>query len=200
MREGLVPCAPHLPTLAITMRILELYRIASLRCPHLAINSFVKALCDLHGVPFRPYLRKQFSICFDIYLAVRLRVDQRIQVALKHDDPGWRLRHACPACTYKLTGEAELLFSVLSTMDGNNSLKRIQRRKPLPLDPGEGDGPVIGEPNERKDERTVGAGYYITREQVDLWSRELVLEWIKEHENDADIVSLILLIFTPFLF
>jgi len=85
-------------------------------------------------------------------------------------------------------------------MDGNNSLKRIQRRKPLPLDPGEGDGPVIGEPNERKDERTVGAGYYITREQVDLWSRELVLEWIKEHENDADIVSLILLIFTPFLF
>src|SRR5277367_4821456 len=54
MREGLVPCAPHLPTLAITVHILELYRIASLRCPHLAIHSFVKALCDLHGVPFRP--------------------------------------------------------------------------------------------------------------------------------------------------
>jgi len=200
VREGLIPCAPHLPTLAITIRVLELYRNASLRCPHLAINSFVKALCDLHGTPFRPYLRKQFSICFDIYLAIRLCVDQRIQVVLQRDNPGWRLRHACPACTYKLTGEAELVFSILVTMDGNDSLKRIQRRKPAPLDPGEGDAAVIGEPNERKDERTIGAGYYITREEVDCWSRELVLEWIKEHENDDDIVSLILLVVWSFIF
>ena len=191
--EGIISCAPHLATLAVTVRVLELYRIASLRCPHLAINSFVKALCDLHGVPFRPYLRKQFSICFDVYLAILLRVDQRIQIALKRDDPGWRLRHACPACTYKLTEEPKLLFSILVTMDGNDSLKRIQRRKAPPVDPGDG-APVIGQPNERKDERTVAPGYYITREQVDLWSRELVLEWIKEHENDADIVRFFLMV------
>ena len=193
VREGIIPCAPHLATLAVTVRVLELYRIASLRCPHLAINSFVKALCDLHGVPFRPYLRKQFSICFDVYLAILLRVDQRIQIALKRDDPGWRLRHACPACTYKLTEEPKLLFSILVTMDGNDSLKRIQRRKAPPVDPGDG-APVIGQPNERKDERTVAPGYYITREQVDLWSRELVLEWIKEHENNADIVRFFLMV------
>lgn len=171
------------------MRVLELYRNASLRCPHLAINSFVKALCDLRGVPFRSYLRKQFSICYDIYLAIRLRVDQQIQVALERDDPGWRLRHACPACTYKLTGEAELTFNILVTMDGNDSLKRIQRRKPAPLDLGDGDAPVIGEPNERKDERTVGAGYYISREEVNRWSREFVLEWLKEHEKEDGVVN-----------
>lgn len=192
-REGLIPCAPYLPTLAITVRVLELYRNASLRCPHLAINSFVKALCDLHGIPFRPYLRKQFSICYDVYLAIRLRVDQRIQVSLERDDPGWRLRHACPVCTYKLAGEPELVFDILVTMDGNDSLKRVQRRKPAPPDPGNGDTSVIGEPNERKDERTVGAGYYISREEVNRWSREFVLEWLKEHENDDEIVSAIFL-------
>ena len=187
--EGLIPCAPYLPTLTITVRVLELYRNSSLRCPHLSINSFVKALCDLHGVPFRPYLRKQFSICFDIFLAIRLCVAQRIQVALKRDDPGWRLQHACPACTYKLEGEAPLRFSILLTMDSNDSLKRIQHWKPAPPDPGNGDTTVIGEPNECKDERTIGAGYYISQEEVNHWSWEFVLEWLKEHENDTEIVS-----------
>jgi hypothetical protein len=69
-------------------------------------------------------------------------------------------------------------------MDGNDSLKRIQRRKTAPLDPGDGDAPVIGEPNERKDKRSIGDGYYVTREQVDRWSRDLVLEWIKEQKNN----------------
>jgi hypothetical protein len=65
-------------------------------------------------------------------------------------------------------------------MDGNDSLKRVQRRKAAPLDPGDGDEPIIGEPNERQDMRTTGAGYYISREEVNRWSREVVLEWIKE--------------------
>jgi Kyakuja-Dileera-Zisupton transposase len=65
---------------------------------------------------------------------------------------------------------------MLITMDGNNSLKRVLRQKPAPLDPGEGDASVVGEPNEHNDERTVGAGYYLTREQVDCWSRDIVLE------------------------
>ena len=180
--EGLVPCALHLPTVAITICVLELFRNASLRCPHLSINSFVKLLCDLHGYSFRPYLCNQFSICFDVYLSIRNCVDQHIQTALKCNDPGWRLCHACPACTHKLTGEAELVFSMLVTMDGNDSLKRVQRRKTAPIDPGDGDAPVVGEPNERMDERTVGAGYYITQEQVDRWNRDIVLEWIKQHQ------------------
>ena len=64
-------------------------------------------------------------------------------------------------------GEAELEFSMLVTMDGNDSLKRVQQRKQAPLDPGDGDAPVVGEPNEREDERNVGAGYYMSQEQVD---------------------------------
>jgi hypothetical protein len=73
---------------------------------------------------------------------------------------------------------------MLVTMDGNDSLKRVQRRKTAPVDPGDGT-PVMGESSERKDERTVGAGYYIERETVDIWEREIVLQWIKEHGDKA---------------
>ena len=92
LREGLVPCAPHLPTVAITIRVLELYRNASLRCPHLAINSFVKALSDLHGIPFRPYLRKQFSICFDVYLSIRVKSGFRCRLLDESSRSRWRRR------------------------------------------------------------------------------------------------------------
>jgi hypothetical protein len=52
--EGLMPCAPWSPTVAIKLRVLEAYRVIHVRCPQLAIQSFVKALCDMHGV--RPLL------------------------------------------------------------------------------------------------------------------------------------------------
>jgi hypothetical protein len=48
--EGLVPCAPILPTVAIHIRVLEAYRVLHVRCPHLAIQAFVKSLCDIQGV------------------------------------------------------------------------------------------------------------------------------------------------------
>lgn len=89
-------------------------------------------------------------------------------------------------------GEPELVFDMLVTMDGNDSLKRVQRRAAAPVDPGEGDTPLAGQPNKRQDEQTVGDGYYIPRETVDLWERDLVLQWIKDHGNE--IVS-----FTPFI-
>lgn len=180
----------------MTIRVLELYRNTSLRCPHLSIHSFVKALCDLHGTPFRPYLRKQFSNCFDVYLSIRNRVNRRVEFALKRDDPGWRLRHACPCCTHKLVDEPELVFDMLVTMDGNDSLKRVKRRKAAPVDPGDGDAPVMGEPSERKDERMVDPGYYIDREAVDLWERDIVLQWIKD-QGDKVVRSTYFLLPSP---
>ncbi|KAJ7836042.1 hypothetical protein B0H14DRAFT_2589908 [Mycena olivaceomarginata] len=46
--EGLIPCAPFRPSVAITVKVLEVYRVAHARCPQLAIQSLVKTLCDLH--------------------------------------------------------------------------------------------------------------------------------------------------------
>ncbi|KAG2109486.1 hypothetical protein DEU56DRAFT_874508 [Suillus clintonianus] len=48
--------------------------------------------------------------------------------SLRHNTPDWHVKHACPACTYKLTDEPELTFSLLYAMDGNDSLKRVLRR------------------------------------------------------------------------
>ena len=50
VRQGLMPWAPFTPTFAIATRVLELYWNSHLRCPHLAIQPFVKGLCDLHRV------------------------------------------------------------------------------------------------------------------------------------------------------
>ena len=79
-------------------------------------------------------------ICEEVY--------SRVNVALGRDSQYHRLRHACPACTYKLQGGAELIFQMLVTMEGNDSLKQILRRDP-PATPAEGepepDAPQVGE-------------------------------------------------------
>ena len=183
VRQGLMPCAPFSPTLTFTTRLLELYRNNHLRCPHLAIQPYVKSLCDLHGVSYRPYLSQQFSITYDLYLLVREDVLSRVNVALKRDSQYYRLRHACPACTYKLQGEAKLIFEMLVTMDGNDSLKRILRRDP-PAAPAEGEpepeGPQVGESRERPDSRKVGGDYLISREIVDRWAKTVLLDLLPE--------------------
>jgi hypothetical protein len=179
--QGLIPCAPFSPTLAFSTRVIELYRNNHLRCPHLAIQPFVKGLCDLQRIPFRPYLSQQFSICYDLYLSIREGVTQRVDTALDRNSSNWRLRNACPACCYKLKGEPAQIFEMLVTMDGNDSLKRILRRKPAP-ESGEEGGSVqsVGELRELADSRKVGEGYYLSRERVDRWAKEVVEELLPE--------------------
>jgi hypothetical protein len=45
-----MPCAPLKPTITISICVLELYRLAHLHCPQLALQPWVKTLCDFHGV------------------------------------------------------------------------------------------------------------------------------------------------------
>jgi hypothetical protein len=52
-------------------------------------------------------------------------VEKLVQIALLQDNPDWRIRNACPACTYKLEEETKLIFDMLYTFDGNDSLKQI---------------------------------------------------------------------------
>src|SRR5271168_4461434 len=157
-------CAPYQPTAAITIRALKFYRITHLRCPHISIHSFVKTLCDLHSKPFKPYLSRQFSIAFDLYLSIRALADRKVQVALNRDSPDWRLSNACPSCNYVLEGEPKLKFSMLYTADGNDSMKRIERREDAP-DPTNTQGPTLGKSSESVDTREVDAGLYLTNAQ-----------------------------------
>jgi hypothetical protein len=170
VRQGFIPVSPTTPTAVITVRALEIFRVASLRCPRLGIQAWVRSLCDLHGVAPRPYLGAQFGIAFDVYLAIQARRDKRVQAALGRDTPNWRLKNACPACLYKLEGEAPLLLPFLATFDGNNSAKRFMRREREVVDMEGKTAP--GESRERRDNRAAPGDYYLPREEVDKWSKE----------------------------
>ena len=153
--------------------MLKLFHNASLQCPHLAIQPFIKSLCDMHGMPFHPYLTKQFSICFDLYLSIRQEVDSQVQVALGREGANWRLQHACPARTHKLKDELELEFSLLFCMDGNNSVKRIACWAPGVQKP-EDDDITVGVNNKHPDSWKVEGDYYLSWKIVDDWGKESI--------------------------
>jgi ferredoxin-like protein FixX len=106
----------------------------------------MKTLADLHGLPFKPYCVQQFSVVYDLYLAILHGVKERVDKAIGRDAPDWRLKNCCPACMYKLEGEAELVFSMLVTADGNDSLKCVLCRGANEYDD-EGN-PIPGQSNE----------------------------------------------------
>ncbi|KAJ3553548.1 hypothetical protein NP233_g12617 [Leucocoprinus birnbaumii] len=188
VKRGLIPCAPLRPSLAVTMRLLEFYRNVHLRSPHLSIHAFIQSLCDLHGVPFRPYLSTQFSICYDLYIDIRAELQSKVNQALGRGAVDWRLRNACPACTYKLEGEVPLTYELLFTMDGNDSLKCVIRKDTFEdhsSDDHQSQGPT-SIVKEVVDTRRVSGDYYLKRETVDRWAKDQVMEALREGGIDAD--------------
>ncbi|THU78145.1 hypothetical protein K435DRAFT_700709, partial [Dendrothele bispora CBS 962.96] len=178
---GYLPCSPGNPSVVITIRAVEYYRVLFLRCPRLSVQPFVKALCDIHGVPFKPYLREQFSICFDVYLSILAATKTRVNCVLGRDGANWRVANTCAACQYRLEGEEQLKFSMMGCMDGNDSLKRVQRKSSGVDDLGNvlvGAGPS----RERIDSRTGGGTYFLSREEVDRFARPSL-------QNDAAMLS-----------
>ncbi|KAJ7076917.1 hypothetical protein C8R43DRAFT_910591 [Mycena crocata] len=175
---GYFPCTSEEPTVVVTTRVLELFRVTRLRCPRLAIQPFVKSLCDLHGVPFRPYLATQFSITYDLYLATLAIVDKRVMALLGRNTPHWRLKNTCPCCMYKLEGEPEMLLPILTTKDGNNSLKRFFKRE-------RNEDGTPGASKERLDERQPPGDVYLTREEVDAWGKEGLEELMKDFSSEG---------------
>lgn len=185
MRQGLIPSSPWTPAYAVSIRTLEVYRITHLRSPQLAIEPFVKALCDLYGASYRSALRDVFSLCFDVYLQLREGAEQRVLQALDRAKD-WRRKNACPACIYRLRNEKPLVFDMLTTMDGNDSLKRILRRALVEHEEGNeaGEGAAVSSV-EREDGRVADANgdYYLHRKQVDRWENRGKAQ--KETQQDS---------------
>ncbi|KAG1889496.1 hypothetical protein F4604DRAFT_1569290, partial [Suillus subluteus] len=118
---GLLRCSPTMPTVAI----IELYHQLRRRQPSFSIQAFTKVLCALHNVTYIKSFCEQFSIAFDVYLAIIREVQSRIYVALSRYDPDWWLRNSCPACTFKQPDKVALFPASLRAMDGNNSAKQM---------------------------------------------------------------------------
>ncbi|KAF5341224.1 hypothetical protein D9611_005927 [Ephemerocybe angulata] len=167
LSQGLIPCAPFTPSTVFTVRTMELYHSLYLRCPHLALQPFIKGMCDMQGLPFSRGYSDKFTIAYDLYLQLVDEVEKKVLDALKRDSPNWRLKNACPACTYRLEGEPKLVYAMLVTMDGNDSLKRVARRLGLLGDAEEGEDTRVGPSRNVEDKRSVSSTYYLTRAQVD---------------------------------
>ncbi|KAJ7300345.1 hypothetical protein DFH08DRAFT_725423, partial [Mycena albidolilacea] len=129
-----------------------------------------KTLCDLYETPYLPYLRKQFSVCYDLYLDLRRNAEKTVLASLGRDSFAWRIKHACPSCMYKLEGEDKLIFEILVNMDGGNSLKRVLRRERV-----ESDGIWERMPSLCRD---AGDGYYLDREKVNEWAKHRIAEML----------------------
>jgi hypothetical protein len=82
------------------------------------------------------------------------------------------LKTTCPACTNKLEGEADLIFDMLVTKDGNDSLKRVLWKEHCDYD--NNGKPLPSASKEQKDPcvDTAGKDYYLSRDTVDLWAKE----------------------------
>lgn len=143
-------------------------------------------------MPFKSHISRQFSISYDLYLSIRNNAEELTQQALGRDSEDWRLRHVCPPCTYVLEDEPKLKFSMLYTMDGNDSLKRIQRRESIPVLSNENNGTkndsphalLLGNSSESMDTRKVGNGVYLTNEQVERWSKETLTQMCPDYNKD----------------
>lgn len=86
--------------------------------------------------------------------------------------PDWRLKHLCPPCTYHLDGEASLKFSMLYTINGNDSLKRILHCEPAPEAPPDATEPTLGASSESLDSRNTASNCYLTQHEVNRWSKD----------------------------
>ncbi|KAG6835432.1 hypothetical protein H0H93_001533 [Arthromyces matolae] len=157
--NGYMGTSPENPTLALSLRTLDLYHTLRRRKPSFSIDAFSKVICDLYAIPHRRYYRNALSNAFDAYLDMLRLVDRRVLKVLQRDGPNWRVLHACPPCTYELNDEPPLKFSRMFAMDGNNSLKRIGNLGPTRK---------IADRREFED-----SDYFLSNDYVDIFANEV---------------------------
>jgi hypothetical protein len=75
---------------------------------------------------------------------------------------------------------------MLYTVDGNDSLKRIIRRETTGIDHPSSNVPILRDSSEATDMRRTGKGLYLTNEEVDKWSTEMLKAKYPTYVEDDD--------------
>ncbi|KAF8575937.1 hypothetical protein K439DRAFT_1368611, partial [Ramaria rubella] len=171
-RHGYIGNAPTHPSLAFSTRMLQLLQVLTARCLQLSLQSFVKSICDIHRIAYRPTLRNQLSTAFDAYLEISRQIKHRVQTELQRNTPKWRLQNACVPCTYVLEDEPPLEHTMLVTMDGNESLKRMECAR-----------------IEWQDMRTIQTDMHLNEEEVDRFKNEVKRRKLPQHETNDNELS-----------
>ncbi|KAJ8092968.1 hypothetical protein PM082_011288 [Marasmius tenuissimus] len=119
---------------------------------------------DLFCYRFKNYLCIQFSQAYDVFISVKEEARRQVRQSLNRDGPDWRSPNTCPCCQYPVANEPKLEFGFLAAMDGNDSLKRVERRE-------QSEDGMPGRVKERPDDREGGGDYFLSVEEVDAWER-----------------------------
>ncbi|KAJ3884619.1 hypothetical protein GG344DRAFT_83768 [Lentinula edodes] len=170
VRSGVFPSSPLRHHHAFSTCTLHLYHDLFCRCPRLSIQPFIKSLCDIQGFPFKPYLMQQFSSAYDVYVEVKSQTRKLVAQTLGRDSPTWRILHTCPCCQNELQEDNPLEIRMMVAMDGNDSLKHVERREDAANDSLAeiSDSGVV----ERLDPRQAGGDYFLSRTSVNNWAEE----------------------------
>ncbi|KAG2337329.1 hypothetical protein BDR05DRAFT_978549 [Suillus weaverae] len=134
----------------------------------ISTTSYVKTLCDLQGVQFYAYLSRQFSIVLDIYLQILTSVNMLVYEALLLGDPHWRLKHACPACTYKL--------------QVNDSLKRVLKKSMQ--DDLDTDSPFLQYLSELPTMQFVSGDHYLSNDYIEQFAKDSPADMLSLDDNE----------------
>ncbi|KAE9388003.1 hypothetical protein BT96DRAFT_947939 [Gymnopus androsaceus JB14] len=95
----------------------------------LGVQPFAKALCDLEGSAFCPYLSTELYAAFDVYVAILNSIRKQNKSLLGREGQSWRLLNSCPSCQYRLKEDEQLDVRMITQMDGNVSLRRVERKE-----------------------------------------------------------------------
>ncbi|OSD06825.1 hypothetical protein PYCCODRAFT_1442362 [Trametes coccinea BRFM310] len=98
--SGYLGTSPLLPSLAISLKTLELFRRLRLFKASFSVEAFTKLLCYYYKMPYRRTYRASLSNAFDIFLLITREVEKGVSRCLGRDIPDWRVLHACPPCGY----------------------------------------------------------------------------------------------------
>ena len=120
VKNGYLGNTPMTPSLAISLKTLELFRRIRLRKSSFSAEAYAKVLCDLYSVctypsreslsathmtcfqvPYRRRYRSAIADTFEIYITILQIVEALVNKELGRDAPDWRVKHACPPCTYE---------------------------------------------------------------------------------------------------
>ena len=120
VKEGYLGNSPATPSVAISLRTLELFRRIRLRKSSFSVEAFAKVICDLYTVSLRPFpsfptladmlhsqvpyrrrYRSALADAFEIYVVILRSIEEIVNQELGRDVPDWRVQHACPPCTYE---------------------------------------------------------------------------------------------------
>jgi hypothetical protein len=118
-KSGYLGNTPVTPTLAISFRTLELFRRMRLRKSSFSVEAFSKVMCDLYSVghtlsmlvawadavhiqvPYRRRYRTALADALEIYITIIRSIENLVSQELGRDTPDWRVKNACPPCTYE---------------------------------------------------------------------------------------------------